>query len=179
MDVWILILPYNIIITIPRPLRERLAVYSIFGLGFFGTICAIVRFNYLVIVNNSRDPFYDSLPINTWSIIEVNVGMACASLPTLRPLFSKSQRRRTREALKSPDEEATIEERNDTKRRGLLQVKEMFITINTDTFRDSKASTASNSDSGWKSVKEYPPPVPPKDVKVPKMKHPEVAYRRI
>ncbi|PVI01190.1 hypothetical protein DM02DRAFT_494548, partial [Periconia macrospinosa] len=106
MDVWILILPYKLIITIPRPLRERLAVYSIFGLGFFGTICAIVRFNYLAIVNNSRDPFYDSLPINTWSIIEVNVGMVCASLPTLRPLFSKAQRQRTRQALKNPDEEA-------------------------------------------------------------------------
>lgn len=153
-------------------------MYAVFGLGFFGTICAIVRFNFLVIVNNSRDPFYDSLPINTWSVIEVNVGIVCASLPTLRPLFSKAQRQRTKQALKVPDVES-LDERNGSRRRGLLQVKEMFISINTASFTDSKSSTLSRSDDEWKRATEHPPPVPPKDVRPPKMKRPEMTYQRL
>ncbi|CAI6336646.1 unnamed protein product [Periconia digitata] len=183
MDVWILILPYNIIIAIPRPLRERLAVYSVFGLGFFGTICAIVRFNYLVIVTKSKDPFYDSLPINVWSVIEVNVGLVCACMPTLRPLFSKAQRDRTKLALKKPDDEETlISEKGSTKRRGLMSVKEMFISIRTGTFNDSNASSTSSMsgyDDEWKRVPERPPPVPPKDVNVPKTRLPDRMYFRI
>jgi hypothetical protein len=31
-----------------------------------------------------------------WSMVEVNIGILCASMPTLRPLFSAAQRSRTR-----------------------------------------------------------------------------------
>jgi hypothetical protein len=177
MDVWILFLPYRLIFSISRPTRERLAVYSIFGLGFFGTLCSIVRFHFLVIALTSRDPYYDSLGVNVWSIIEINVGIICASMPTLRPLLSRAQRTRTRQALRKPDFSDALSSPRDGKRGGLLQVKEMFITLGTmttSTFRSTKDSYS--DDEEWQD--EKPPPVPPKDPRMPKIPYPEMAYRK-
>ncbi|KAF2011209.1 hypothetical protein BU24DRAFT_331012, partial [Aaosphaeria arxii CBS 175.79] len=99
MDLWILVLPIKFVLAIPRPPREKLALYFVFGLGFFSMVASIIRLQYLRQFTLSSDPFYDSLPINMWSLIEVNIGILCASLPTLKPLVSKAQRTRTREVL--------------------------------------------------------------------------------
>ncbi|KAF1952225.1 hypothetical protein CC80DRAFT_552648 [Byssothecium circinans] len=177
MDIWILFLPYKLIFSIPRPLREKLAVYSVFGLGFFGTICSIVRFHYLVVVNNSQDPSYDSLPISTWSVIEINVGIVCATMPTLRPLFSIAQRNRTKQALQITNQAKP--QKTDKKRAGLLQAKEMFITITMGTFKGSKSSDMSLSlQEEFDRLPDRPPPVPPKDVKTPMISSPEMTYRK-
>jgi hypothetical protein len=41
------------------------------------------------IYTESEDPFFDSVPINVWSMVEVNVGVWCASIPGLKALCSK------------------------------------------------------------------------------------------
>lgn len=180
MDIWILLLPYKLILSIPRPLRERLSVYAIFGLGVLGTICAIIRFNYLVIVNNSKDIVYDSLHINTWSMVEANVGILCASLPTLRPLFSQAQRSRTREALnlgpRKPGHSSKGTKSN--KRGALINTKEMFITITAGTLKGSEKTF---DDEFALLNEEFPPPVPPKDEKFspsPKITYPDMACQK-
>lgn len=65
MDIWILVLPLKIIMRIPRPPREKLALFVIFGLGVISTIASIIRLQSLRIFTLSNDPFYDSLPINS------------------------------------------------------------------------------------------------------------------
>lgn len=178
MDIWILLLPYKLIFSIPRPLRERLAVYAVFGLGAFSTLCSIIRFYFLVKALHSKDPYYDSLGVNVWSVIEVNVGICCASMPTLRPLLSRAQRHRTRQALRLPDEEEDTSAARNSRRGGLLQVKEMFITLGTvtaGTFKGSKSSVY--AEEGWRE--EKPPPVPPKDRPRPKISYPDMAYRKL
>lgn len=177
IDIWILVLPYRLILSIPRPLRERLAVYAVFGLGVLGTICAIVRFNYLVLVSKSTDPFYDSIAINVWSVIEVNVGILCASLPTLRPLFSRAQRDRTRDALNLGPRRTDRTPKN-TRRGALVQTKEMFITITAGTWRGGEKNTMDDDVELLKE--ELPPPVPPKDEKfspAPSITYPDSTYR--
>ncbi|KAF2683883.1 hypothetical protein K458DRAFT_389804 [Lentithecium fluviatile CBS 122367] len=182
IDIWILLLPYKLILSIPRPLRERLGVYAVFGLGVLGTICAIVRFNYLVAVTKSMDPFYDSIAINIWSVIEVNVGILCASLPTLRPLFSQAQRNRTREALNlgPRKSERSSKSIKSSKRGALIQTKEMFITITAGTWKGGEKTTY---DEEFELLKEeMPPPVPPKDEKfspLPKIAYPDMTYRKL
>lgn len=179
IDIWILLLPYKLILSIPRPLRERLAVYAVFGLGVLGTICAIVRFNYLVIVNKSTDPFYDSITINVWSMVEVNVGILCASLPTLRPLFSQAQRDRTREALQLGPRRTDRTPKN-TRRGAILQTKEMFITITAGSWRGSDKTAFDDDVELLKE--ELPPPVPPKDERfspTSSITYPEMSYRKI
>lgn len=177
MDVWILLLPYKLIFSIPRPTREKFAVYAVFGLGAFSTICSVIRFYFLVIALNSVDPYYDSLGVNVWSVIEVNVGIICASMPTLRPLLSRAQRVRTRHALKMSEASERSSTPRSSKRGGLLQAKEMFITLGTvtvGTFKNSRDSFS--DDEEWRD--EKPPPVPPKDMKAPRLSYPDVAHRK-
>lgn len=176
MDLWILFLPYKIIFSIPRSTREKFGVYAVFGLGAFTTICAVIRFHFLVVTLNSKDPYYDSLGVNVWSIIEVNVGIICASMPTLRPLLSRAQRVRTRHALKMLEQSDGQSAPWSGRRGGLLQAKEMFITLGTITAGTLRSSRDSDDEEQWRDQK--PPPVPPKDVKSPRISYPDMAHRK-
>lgn len=50
-------------------------------------IISIVRLFYLKISRDSHDPTWDSVPATYWTVIELNCGILCACLPTLRPLL--------------------------------------------------------------------------------------------
>jgi hypothetical protein len=95
LDVWILVLPITTLLKVQRPKREKLALVAIFSLGAFSCIASIVRLHSIRIYTESSDPFYDSVPINLWSMVEINMGILCASIPALKALFSKTQRGRT------------------------------------------------------------------------------------
>ena len=78
-----------------RPKREKVALVGIFSLGVFSCVASIVRLHSIRIYTESKDPFFDSVPINLWSMVEVTLGILCASIPSLKALFSKAQRERT------------------------------------------------------------------------------------
>lgn len=178
MDVWILVLPCRLIFTIPRPTREKIAVYMIFGLGAFSTLCAIIRFHFLVVALTSKDPNYDALGIAVASIIEINIGIVCASMPTLRPLLTKATRNLAKPASSAHMTETSVDSTRKRKRRGLLSVKEMFITLGTMTAGSFKTSKDAPYDE--ESRYDIPPPVPPKDEKcVPKISYPTMVYYKI
>lgn len=53
------------------------------------TIASICRLHALYILRNSKDVTWDSPATATWSAMELNTGIICASLPTLRAFFTK------------------------------------------------------------------------------------------
>lgn len=112
-DIWILFLPYKLVMSIARPLREKLGIFAIFGLGGITIVAAIFRLQFLHNYTVSQDPFFEIVPIHIWSMVEVNVGILCASLPTLRPLVSEAQRSRTRE-IRGFTIESKTKEKNGT-----------------------------------------------------------------
>jgi hypothetical protein len=91
IDIWILLLPIPTLLKVQRPAREKAALVAIFSLGVFSTSASIVRLHTVRIYTESQDPFFDAVPINLWSVIEVNVGIYCASIPSLKALFSKGK----------------------------------------------------------------------------------------
>ena len=95
-DIWILALPIKTLLSIQRPNREKFALIFVFSLGVFSCIASIIRLHAIRIYTESTDPFYDSVPINLWSMIEVNIGIWCASIPALKALVSSGQRERSR-----------------------------------------------------------------------------------
>lgn len=95
VDIWILLLPITTILKVQRPRREKLALIGVFSLGIFSCIASIARLHSIRIYTESDDPFYDGVPLNLWSMVEVNVGILCASIPTTKPLFNKAQRERS------------------------------------------------------------------------------------
>ncbi|OCK73350.1 hypothetical protein K432DRAFT_313029, partial [Lepidopterella palustris CBS 459.81] len=97
-DVWIIGLPIKTIISIQRPLRDKIGLCFIFGIGIFSLSASIVRIQLIGLFeqNEESDVVYNTLMINLWSIIEVNVGIICACIPALKPLISRSQLERSR-----------------------------------------------------------------------------------
>ncbi|KAF1844422.1 uncharacterized protein K460DRAFT_163848 [Cucurbitaria berberidis CBS 394.84] len=182
MDIWILVLPLRLILRIPRPPREKIALFVIFGLGIVSMIASIVRLQSLRLFTLSNDPFYDSLPINTWSMVEVNIGILCASIPTLKPLVSKAQRHRTKNAMLkySGKKNAGGEWPGDSKVAILKTGKDILISLHPSTMKGEGMKTM---DEEWE-LDDRPPPVPPKDdgfgtIQDPPPKYPDMAHNKI
>lgn len=58
----------------------------------------MVRLYTIRIYTQSADPFRDGVAVNLWSMIELTVAITCASIPALKPIFSRRQRDATRAA---------------------------------------------------------------------------------
>lgn len=69
------------------PLRQKVLVSSVFCLGFFTCVISIVRLFTLHSAVNTTDPTWDNVPSAYWSVVELNCGIMCASLPALRPFL--------------------------------------------------------------------------------------------
>jgi hypothetical protein len=65
IDLWILILPIKVLLTIRRPGREKIALIGIFTLGIFSCIASIVRL-YSVRVYTEVSKCLISPTTNTW-----------------------------------------------------------------------------------------------------------------
>ncbi|KAF9876668.1 integral membrane protein [Colletotrichum karsti] len=96
-DIWILILPIKTLMSILRPRKEKAALAIIFGVGAFATITSIIRLHTIYTYTLAEDPFKESVLVNVWSMLEINIGIICASVPALKPLFTP---RALREAAK-------------------------------------------------------------------------------
>ncbi|RFU35620.1 hypothetical protein B7463_g717, partial [Scytalidium lignicola] len=91
MDIWILVLPIKTLIRIKRPRKEKFILFAVFGAGVFSCISGIVRLYTVGKYTRSKDPYYDAVPINIWSFIEINAGIVCASVPAMKPLFTSGK----------------------------------------------------------------------------------------
>ncbi|KDN67750.1 putative fucose permease [Colletotrichum sublineola] len=104
-DLAILALPIPVLTGMRLPPRQKIILVLTFTLGIFVTIVDVVRIYYLqqavtsVPTGVSTDPnshfggtpdfAWNSSLSFMWSAVEVNVGMACACIPTLKPLIIK------------------------------------------------------------------------------------------
>jgi hypothetical protein len=81
----ILALPIPTLAKVKRNTHQKLALFGVFGAGALSTISSCVRLYTINIYTTSKDPLYDAAPINLWSFIEINLGIACASGPGQYP----------------------------------------------------------------------------------------------
>lgn len=87
-DIWILVLPVKTLSGILRPRREKIALSIIFGVGLFATITSVIRLHTIYTYTLAKDVFRESILVNIWSMLEINIGIICASVPALKPLFT-------------------------------------------------------------------------------------------
>ncbi|KAL8366323.1 hypothetical protein RB595_004880 [Gaeumannomyces hyphopodioides] len=89
MDFTILICPLFILrhLTIPWPQRVLLGL--VLALGAMAGIVSILRLRLIFQSTTSTDKTWDSVPSGLYAIIEVNLGIACSCVVTLRPLFGR------------------------------------------------------------------------------------------
>ncbi|KAL5628618.1 hypothetical protein BROUX41_002009 [Berkeleyomyces rouxiae] len=86
-DILVLAMPLPLLWRLTLPVRQRLAICSLFMLGAFACVAAIVRMTFLEEVTGLDVSYRISKSI-IWSVIEVTVGIICGSVPHLRPLFT-------------------------------------------------------------------------------------------
>ncbi|CAG5169053.1 uncharacterized protein ALTATR162_LOCUS6991, partial [Alternaria atra] len=71
------------------PLRRKAHLLAVFCLGFFACAVSIVRLQQIIVNADVPDATWASARTAYWSAVELNVGILCACLPTLRPLIRK------------------------------------------------------------------------------------------
>ncbi|KAF2027850.1 hypothetical protein EK21DRAFT_39709, partial [Setomelanomma holmii] len=71
------------------PFRRRMHLLAVFSLGFFACAISIVRLEQIMAATKTTDASWASARTAYWSAIELNVGILCACLPTLRPIIKK------------------------------------------------------------------------------------------
>ncbi|KAI8649494.1 CFEM domain-containing protein [Fusarium keratoplasticum] len=84
VDIWMIAMPLSQVIHLRLHWKKKVGVVIMFLLGTFVTVVSILRLQSLLHFANSNNPTWDQWFVAFWSIIEVNVGMICTCLPTLR-----------------------------------------------------------------------------------------------
>jgi fucose permease len=98
----ILVLPIPVLTGMHLPQRQKTVLVFTFSLGIFVTVIDVVRIYYLQQAADNQQNIADGAGLGTgidfswnaspalmWSAVEVNVGIVCACIPTLKPLFRK------------------------------------------------------------------------------------------
>lgn len=104
-DLAILVLPIPVLTGMRLPSKQKNILVATFTLGVFVTVVDVVRIYYLQEASFQQEskllPTSDTRIGDTanfawtaslslmWSAVEVNVGIICACIPTLKPLFSR------------------------------------------------------------------------------------------
>ncbi|RKF56706.1 putative pth11-like integral membrane protein [Golovinomyces cichoracearum] len=88
-DILILMLPIFILKASTLPRKQKVGICLILSLGGFAAIVSVWRLYTLYIVSISKDLSWDIVGMVIWSCIELNVGIICACVSTLRPFTAQ------------------------------------------------------------------------------------------
>ncbi|KAF3764025.1 hypothetical protein M406DRAFT_51480, partial [Cryphonectria parasitica EP155] len=67
--------------------KKKIGVGIMFATGAFVTVVSVIRLSSLVTFAKSDNPTWDNYDVSIWSSVEINVGIICACMPTLRLLL--------------------------------------------------------------------------------------------
>ncbi|KZL77851.1 CFEM domain-containing protein [Colletotrichum tofieldiae] len=87
IDLIILVLPLKKLAELQMKLKKKIMIMFMFSLGIFVTIVSVVRLRSLIAFANSQNITWDYTEAAWWSTVELDVGIICACLPSLRSLF--------------------------------------------------------------------------------------------
>ncbi|KAH6649547.1 hypothetical protein F5144DRAFT_553367 [Chaetomium tenue] len=89
MDFVILLGPLYILRHSNAPLKQRVLLGVLLAFGGSACIISAIRLHTLYPSGTSLDPTWDKIPSAIYGLVEVNVGISCASVVTLRPLVHR------------------------------------------------------------------------------------------
>ncbi|KAH8890587.1 hypothetical protein GQ53DRAFT_721375 [Thozetella sp. PMI_491] len=84
LDVWMLAIPLSQLRSLNLHWKKKIGVGIMFSVGTFVTVVSILRLQSLVSFATSTNLTWDQFDVSNWSTIEINVGIICACLPTMR-----------------------------------------------------------------------------------------------
>ncbi|KAI0547160.1 hypothetical protein F4679DRAFT_555047 [Xylaria curta] len=91
-DVMILIVPVVEVFKLQMPLRRKLSVAAIFGVGVLSLVASIARLYYSVLLKQSEDLTGHLAPVGLWAIGELTTVILIACFPYVPPLVRLHRR---------------------------------------------------------------------------------------
>ncbi|ORY07925.1 hypothetical protein BCR34DRAFT_630871 [Clohesyomyces aquaticus] len=88
-DFMIFSVPVPPVLKLQMRSKQKIMLCGLFGLGFFTCLISVVRLFTLHKAVDTKDPMWDNAPAAYWTVVELNCGIICACLPTLRALIAK------------------------------------------------------------------------------------------
>ena len=90
LDVIIVGMPIPYVWRLHAPLAQRLLLAGMFALGTFISVVSLVRLIIFlrIPISTLGDATYNFREIIVWSIVEINIGLTCACLPSLKPVLN-------------------------------------------------------------------------------------------
>jgi len=89
MDFGVLVAPLFILRHLTLPWAQKLMILVVLSFGGMACIISVLRLLTVVQSTQSTDPTYDKVGSALYGVIEPNLGIFCASIVTLRPLFNR------------------------------------------------------------------------------------------
>lgn len=87
LDFIVILVPLPYIWHLITSIRLRIAVAAIFALSFFDCIIPVIRLiNLMSLPADERDMTFVLKDFILWTAVEVNIGLVCSCLPSLRPI---------------------------------------------------------------------------------------------
>ncbi|KAK5945722.1 hypothetical protein PMZ80_002930 [Knufia obscura] len=87
LDIVVIALPLGELAKMNMSKRKKFGVMLMFMIGVFVTVVSAVRLKYLVQFRHTQNPTYDYLAPGYWSVVELHVGIICASMPAINSLI--------------------------------------------------------------------------------------------
>ncbi|KAH7073652.1 hypothetical protein BKA63DRAFT_38141 [Paraphoma chrysanthemicola] len=90
LDLVLVIMPLPYVMRLHAPVAQRIVLAGIFALGIFIAVVSLVRLIIFlqIPISTAGDVTYNFREIIVWSIVEVNIGLTCACLPSLKPALA-------------------------------------------------------------------------------------------
>lgn len=86
-DIAVVVIPVPALMKLNIPTNQKYGLVFAFALGGFGCIISIVRLHAIKVSLTSPDPNLANSQPSLWSVVEVQVCIICACLPSLRPIL--------------------------------------------------------------------------------------------
>lgn len=85
-DLLLVGLPIPTLWALDMPKPQRTVLICLFGLGSFACVASILRLTHLNLLSGDVDVTYQTVNSLNWSVVEVDTGIVCAAISSLRPL---------------------------------------------------------------------------------------------
>ncbi|KAF9891593.1 hypothetical protein FE257_003604 [Aspergillus nanangensis] len=82
-------LPIRVISKLQMPIKQKAVLVVILCLGLFACVSSIIRITYIPTMLSSADATYAIAGAMYWSVIEINVGIFAASIPSFKAIASR------------------------------------------------------------------------------------------
>ncbi|KAM7213501.1 hypothetical protein V8F06_011114 [Rhypophila decipiens] len=92
-DVILSIIPITFLKELQRPMREKIVLSFLMGLGVFTASAVVVKMTVIGNFGNTKDPMWDVIELATWSIVEAQIGIIAMCVPTLKAPMESILRR--------------------------------------------------------------------------------------